>query len=40
VGRILDEVVAVHEEGEVVRAIALLGDDHGVREQRRGPEVI
>ena len=38
--RVLDEVVAVHEEGEVVRSIALLGNDHGVRKQRRGPEVI
>jgi len=32
--------VAVHEEREVVGAIALLGGDHGVREQRRRPEVI
>ena len=39
-GCVLDEVVAVHEEREVVGAIALLGDDHGVREQRRGPKVI
>ena len=39
-GGVEDEVVAVHEEGEVVGVIALLGDDHGVREQRRGPEVI
>ena len=39
-GGVLDEVVAVHEEREVVGAITLLGDDHGVREQRRGPEVI
>ena len=39
-GCVLNEVVAVHEEGEVVGAIALLGDNHGVREQRRGPEVI
>jgi len=39
-GGIEDEVVAVHEEGEAVGVIALLGDNHGVREQRRGPEVI
>ena len=32
--------MAVHEEGEVVGSIALLGNDHGVGEQRRGPEVI
>jgi hypothetical protein len=29
-GCVLDEVVAVHEEREVVGVIALLGDDHGV----------
>ena len=39
-GRVLDEVVTVHEEGEAVGAIARLGGDHGVGEQRRGPEVI
>ena len=39
-GRVLDEVVAVHEEREVVGVLALLGDDHGEGEQRRGPEVI
>jgi hypothetical protein len=39
-GRVLDEVVAVHEEGEVFGVLALLGNDHGVGEQRRGPEVI
>ena len=37
---VLEEVLAVHEEREVIGAIALLGNDHGVREQRRGPEVI
>ena len=39
-GGVLEEVLAVHEEGEAVGAVALLGNDHGVREQRRGPEVI
>ena len=39
-GCVLNEVVAIHEEGEVVGVIALLRDDHGEREQRRGPEVI
>lgn len=40
-GCVLDEVVAVHEEREVVvGVIALLGNDHGEREQGRGPEVI
>jgi len=39
-GGVLEEVLAVHEEREVIGAIALLGNDHGVREQRRGPEVI
>ena len=32
--------MAAHEEREVVRVVALLGDDHGVREQGRGPKVI
>ena len=39
-GSVLDEVVTVHEEGEMVGILRLLGNDHGVREQRRGPEVI
>jgi len=39
-GCVLDEVVAVHEEREVVGVIALLGNDHGEREPGRGPEVI
>lgn len=39
-GGVLEEVVAAHEEREAVGAVALLGDDHGVGEQRRGPEVI
>jgi len=39
-GGVEDEVVTVHEEREVFGVIALLGNDHGVREQRRGPKVI
>ena len=39
-GCVVDEVVTVHEEGKIFGSIAVLGEDHGVREQRRGPEVI